>query len=66
MADLVLKHAEPHLLNHQSYSMSIFLFVECGIDCDWVEKELDEERCRIARRAGFSIVKPGIVDAQTA
>ena len=56
MADLVLKHADAHLLNHTSYGMSIFLFIEAGINCDWVEKELEEERLRVERRSQLSIV----------
>ena len=56
VADLMTKHGDARLLNHASFSMSMFLKTRSGINCDWVEKELDEERRRIERRGQFSIV----------
>ena len=56
MAEIVLKHAPAHLLNHASYGMSVFMETECGVNCEWLPKELEEERQRIDRRSGFRIV----------
>jgi hypothetical protein len=57
MADVTLKHAEACLLNHVSRLMAVSLFSECGIDLiDRIDRELEEERSRIARRGLLAIV----------
>jgi hypothetical protein len=57
MAELLLKNADACLLNHMSMTVAMGLSSEYGIDhLDRVRSELAEERRRIERRGGFSIV----------